>query len=248
MPSNVAERYAECPLSFKPLHLGAVGVFLDASGRRVGGFYRLEAAEAFLAGGGSRCPVTEQPVARVREVPSILADPKAWFRICDADGDRRLSRDEVVTALKAQLPLDNDSIEKFLRDDAAWRMWDTDGSGFIEYTEIMDEDRGLLKFVRDTFSKAEAERPVPDLRTERHAWYRRWDEDGSGELEFEEVVRAFAKTFKIDVHGITELRATLRDIWCVFDTDGSGSIDKKEFMAPNDGLADTVLATMSLSR
>ena len=32
-------------------------------------------------------------------------DPKTWFRICDADGDRRLSRDEVVAALKAQLPL-----------------------------------------------------------------------------------------------------------------------------------------------
>ena len=93
----------------------------------------------------------------------------------------------------------------------------------------MDEEKGLLKFIRDTFLKAEAERPVPDLRKDRHGWYRRpgkinlsvedchrlmvkicrapqlavpmsgvcfwrsaalpfrrWDEDGSGELEFEE--------------------------------------------------------------
>ena len=77
---------------------------------------------------------------------------------------------------------------------------------------------------------------------------RRWDEDGSGELEFEEVVRAFAKSFKIDVHGISQLRETLRAIWCIFDTDDSGSIDTSEFMAPNDGLADTVLATMSFMR
>ena len=34
-----------------------------------------------------------------------LKDPKTWFRICDVDGDRRLSRDEVISALKAQLPL-----------------------------------------------------------------------------------------------------------------------------------------------
>lgn len=34
-----------------------------------------------------------------------LEDPKTWFRICDVDGDRRLSRDEVISALKAQLPL-----------------------------------------------------------------------------------------------------------------------------------------------
>lgn len=36
----------------------------------------------------------------------------------------------------------------------------------------MDQDRGLLKFIRDTFLKAEAERPVPDLRKDRDGWYR----------------------------------------------------------------------------
>ena len=73
---------------------------------------------------------------------------------------------------------------------------------------------------------------------------RRWDEDGSGELEFEEVVRAFAKSFNIDVAGISQLRESLQAVWCVFDTDGSGAIDRQEFMAPNGGLADTVLATI----
>lgn len=74
---------------------------------------------------------------------------------------------------------------------------------------------------------------------------RRWDEDGSGELEFEEVVRAFAKSFRINVAGISQLRETLRAVWCVFDTDDSGAIDWREFMAPNEGLADTVIASMN---
>ena len=73
---------------------------------------------------------------------------------------------------------------------------------------------------------------------------RYWDEDGSGELEFDEVVRAFAKTFGINVEGITQLRESLQAVWGIFDTDNSGAVDRREFMAPNDGLADTVLATM----
>ena len=48
------------------------GVFLDACGRRVGGFYQLDAAQKFLANGGTRCPVTEEPIQSVKEVPSIL--------------------------------------------------------------------------------------------------------------------------------------------------------------------------------
>lgn len=245
---GVAERHAECPLSFKPLYQGPVAVFLDSGGKRVGPqFFRLDAAEAFLAQVGNSvptCPVTHCRVARVQAVPSLLEDPKGWFRACDADGDKKLSREEVITALKAQLPLENRAIERFQADDAAWRSWDVDGSGYIEYIEIMDGDKGLLKFVRDSFSRSSDELPVPDLRKDREGWYRRWDEDNSGELDFEEVLRAFAKSFRIDVAGVSQLRESLQAVWVIFDTDSSGSVDRKEFMARNDGLADTVLATM----
>ena len=64
----------------------------------------------------------------------------------------------------------------------------------------------------------------------------------------QEVVRAFAKSFHVDVEGIAGLCENLRDVWCVFDTDNSGAIDRQEFMLPNDGLADTVLATMHFLR
>eukprot|EP00928_Gymnodinium_smaydae_P017125 TRINITY_DN16535_c0_g1_i1.p1 TRINITY_DN16535_c0_g1~~TRINITY_DN16535_c0_g1_i1.p1 ORF type:complete len:253 (-),score=41.92 TRINITY_DN16535_c0_g1_i1:103-861(-) len=247
---GVAEQHAECPLSFKPLYQGPIAIFLDASGKRIGTqFYRLDAAEEFVAQAGNSeamCPVTQRVISRVQPVPSILDDPKGWFRACDADGNKKLSRDEVVSALKAQLPLDNRAIDRFRTDDAAWRKWDANGSGFIEYVEIMDEDRGLLKFIRDTFAGSAKELPVPDLRKDRDAWYRYWDEDNSGELEFEEVLRAFAKSYEIDVAGIGQLRESLQAVWVIFDTDNSGSVGRREFMLPNDGLADTVLATMNM--
>ena len=52
------------------------------------------------------------------------------------------------------------------------------------------------------------------------------------------------RSFGIDVAGIQQLRETLRAVWGIFDTDGSGAIDRKEFMARNEGLADTLLAEM----
>jgi len=246
--SSLAEQHAECPLSFKPLYQGQIGILLDSAGKRVGTqFYRLDAAEELLRStSGAKCPETGKTVSKAQVVPSISEDPKGWFRACDADGDRKLSRNEVVSALKAQLPLDNRSIERFRSDASAWRSWDKDGSGFIEYTEIMDEDQGLLKFVHDSFGRLADDRPVPDLRKDRDAWYRHWDGDNSGELEFEEVVRAMAKSFSITTGVIAELRESLYAVWCIFDPDNSGSVDRQEFLA-RDGLADTVMATMNLS-
>ena len=56
-------------------------------------------------------------------------------------------------------------------------------SGFIEYVEIMDAEKGLLKFIRDTFLRAEAEKPVPDLRKDRDGWYR-WNDCWMGVVSF----------------------------------------------------------------
>ena len=68
------------------------------------------------------------------------------------------------------------------------------------------------------------------------------DEDGGGELEKEEVVRALIKTFHLTVDKVDTIRSMLDSIWCLFDVDGDGGISRDEFGAP-DGLAETVLAS-----
>ena len=69
----------------------------------------------------------------------------------------------MLAALKAQLPLDNNAIDRFRTDTEAWKTWDTDGSGSIEYKEIMDEDKGLLKY----HTVAESRSGRADLRLGR---------------------------------------------------------------------------------
>lgn len=246
-PLAVAQRHAECPISFEPLVDGRVGVFLDSGGRRVSPhYYKCEAAMGWLATGSKECPMTRRSVASVRLVPSILVDPKAWFAVCDVDGNKRLSRREVVEALKAQLPLDNAALERFLTDEAKWRTWDADGSGSIEFAEIMDKDHGLLAFVLATFQRQRQSASVPDIRQDRDSWFRHWDEDSSGELDVDEVVRAFMKTFRIDVAMIAQLRESLQAVWTIFDTEGDGSVSKADFLRPSDGLADTIIATLGI--
>ena len=40
------------------------------------------------------------------------------------------------------------------------------------------------------------------------------------------------------------MRSTLTSIWGIFDTDGSGQIERQEFLQA-DGLADTIAATVA---
>jgi len=43
---------------------------------------------------------------------------------------------------------------------------------------------------------------------------------------------------------VTQMRQSVDAIWCIFDDDGNGSIDRDEFLKPNEGLADTIIATI----
>jgi len=103
-----ALKHSECSICFEPLHEGPVGVFLSESGRRVSPhFFNLEAAREWLRSGNGHCPLTRQRIASVAPVPDLRADPAAWWRVVDVNGDGKLSRTEVLEALKAQLPIDS---------------------------------------------------------------------------------------------------------------------------------------------
>lgn len=61
-----------------------------------------------------------------------------WFRVVDINGDGRLSRQEAVEALKAQLPTDVRALDAAVADanHPIWEQWDKDGSGYIEKSEL----------------------------------------------------------------------------------------------------------------
>lgn len=245
---SAAERHAECPICFEPLHKAPVGVFLDHEGKRVSHhFFRLDAAQKWIQSGNGMCPLTRAPVHSVLPVPDIRTDPDGWFRAVDLDGDAKLSRFEVVECLKAQLPVDNEALDSAVADlnHWMWQQWDKDGSGFIERDELL-EQQGLAAYVRTAFHSSAGPRDIPSIERDKGKWYDYWDEDDSGSLEQEEVVRALIKTLKLsqDQERVQQMRATVDAIWPIFDSDGSGSIERDEFMLPRDGLADMILATM----
>ena len=63
-------------------------------------------------------------------------------------------------------------------------------------------------------------------------------------VEKEEVVRALVKTFGLgaDMPSLRNIRQIVDAVWCVFDPDGSGAVDRREFLM-RDGLADTIVAS-----
>merc|ERR1711924_458838 len=72
------------------------------------------------------------------------------------------------------------------------------GSGHIERGAELTE---LVTYVERVFSPgappSSTRGPVPDIRSDALAWWKYWDEDGSGEMERDEVLRAVVKTFKL---------------------------------------------------
>lgn len=246
---HVAERYAECAISFEPLHSGPVGCFLDTQYKRVSNHYfSLEHARSWLASGNGMCPLTRKAIHSVLEVPNVERDPEGWFKAVDVDGSGSLSRSEAIEALKAQFAVDVAALDTAVTDENhwMWQQWDLDRSGFIEKEEML-APTGLVSSVRQMFAAQPTNRGdgIPDVRRDKGAWYDYWDEDKSGYLEQDEVVRALLKTLKLSdsPSRVQEMRSTVTAVWPIFDPDGSGSIDRAEFLQA-DGLADTILATL----
>lgn len=73
-----------------------------------------------------------------------------------------------------------------------------------------------------------------------------WDEDSNGGIDSDELSRALVKTLNLssDLHQVRSMQDTVKSIWCIFDSDGNGTIERDEFLAP-DGLADTIIATVA---
>ena len=199
--SHVAETYGECAVCFDPLCAQRTAVLTQEHGRGMrkertrscAHFFHLACANE-LRVHHAKCPICRAPFNGVLPVPSPGEDPDGWFAAVDVDGDGRLSPSEVLEALRAQIRCDWHAIERQLP--KLWRRWDINGDGYVEKNELVSRG-GLIEYVTKHFPKREhRERPPPpSIARAPNEWFEYWDEDGSGELEKEEVVRALVKTF-----------------------------------------------------
>jgi len=255
-----AKKFAECPISYEPLCNAPVGVFVDSRGARVSGhYYSLAAAQEWLASGNGMCPMTRRPVASVMAIPDVRTDPEGWFSAVDVDRNNHLSRSEAIEAIKAQFPVDVAALDAAVSDPQhwLWQQWDSNGSGTLERNELLDKPQGLVASVQTLFAPP-AGGPYggvgggtpPDI-SDKLAWFDYWDSpagggDSSGALDREEVLRGLLKTLRItsEPSRVQQMRSTLDAIWGIFDTDGSGTIERREFTQA-DGLADTIAATLA---
>lgn len=185
------------------------------------------------------CPICRSNFHDTRIIPDPRSNQIEWFRAIDTDCSESLSRQEVVDGLKAVVALDWKRIE--VDTEKLWSLWDTDGSGSISLSEF--QHGGLLLYLLENYPRSVVSDNPPDLRRSSRLWFEYFDEDGSGELDKGEVVRAIIKTLRLQPMDASAIRETLDCIWQLFDTDNSGCISKDEFTA-REGLADTILATL----
>ena len=192
------------------------------------------------------CPLCRRGFSRVRALPRLLAASDAaslhrWFVAVDANGDGRLSKAEVLDALFSEVEADSRRLRRDV--DALWSRWDADANGFLDEREVTS----LFEFVSREYAPACARAPPPALdatAASRAAFFDHWDEDRNGTLDKEEVTRALLKTFGLAARGVTavaEMRETIDNVWCIFDPNGDGTIDRAEWLMP-DGLCEAVLA------
>lgn len=244
--ASLAIDNAECPICYDDMASKPTAVLLSSQGnnkRSCRHFLHHDCANMLLKANRLNCPICRATYSSVFPVPDFNTDPKGWFACVDFDQSNSLSKTEVLEVLKALLPLNVDALEKSI--DNLWKQWDKDQSGEIDFEELCNPKTGLFVYVRNNFARIQ-KKPPPNLDMgNRESWFCYWDEDGSGSLEKEEIVRGLIKTFNLSssFSKINELREILDNVWSIFDTDGSGSIELNEFLQ-RDGLGETLVASL----
>ncbi len=193
------------------------------------------------------CPICRVPVYGVVNVPSCSTNPNLWFDMVDIDNDGKVSPTDLVTILRAQFLVDWRTIEKKLTGEI-WPKYDVNNEGFISRDELLKPD-GLLDYLLKTFETPKRRfRNCPNLEMQPKKWFEYWDEDHSGTLDSEELIRALVKTFNLnaELRCLRAMAESVRAVWGAFDQDDKGEISLDEFIAP-EGLAQSIVATMRWS-
>ena len=244
--AQAALEHAECAVCIEKL-CSAPCCFLVANGRRVcrHPFHMtcIDRPASVFAGGRKCCSLCRLEFSSVVSLPSPVTNPRGFFECLDADRNGSLSREEVIDGLKATLDLDWRRIEQSVTQ--LWSTWDQDHGGTVSFAEFSAPQTGLLAFVLRTYPRPTGARgEPPDIARAPREWFAFWDEDGSGALSKSEIVRALVKTFRAqrDVQ-VGVIQEVVDNVFCLFDSDGSGEVDMSEF-TETDGLCDTIVASM----
>lgn len=189
------------------------------------------------------CPMCRAEFTALERLPLLSEDAEGWFR-CVALGRGELGKSQVMEALVTQFPLDVERFEEAL--EQLWPRWDHDQDGAISRAEFFRPEVGLLDFVRTNLLRQRvALVPVPDISQERLRWFEHFDEEKTGSLKQEELVRALIKTYSLasDLGQVRQMRELVSAVWPLFDLDGTGRVSQQEFLRPGDGLADAIIAS-----
>lgn len=151
---DAAAEHVECCICFEPLHEGQIATLTHRGRNACPHYLHDECARQLLESAGSgfahqkACPQCRTTIDGCVTVPSIAENPDGWFFCVDAEGDGRLSRQQVVNILVRQWPIDTAKLEEALP--TLWERWDQSGSGYVSKEEFLHPQKGLLRFVRAT--------------------------------------------------------------------------------------------------
>ena len=271
---SLSEEHQECAVCYDDLCSGRTAVFVKRDGveRTCKHYFHASCARELLEHceqetksmrsnreieeedwqGGEDSVRASCPICRVRvfgyvNVPSSQTNPNLWFNIVDIDSDGKVSASDLVTILRAQFLVDWRTIEKKLMTEI-WPRFDLNESGFISRDELLKAD-GLLDYLLKTFEQPKRRfRNCPNLELQPRKWFEYWDEDHSGTLDSEELIRALVKTFNLnaEIRSLRAMAESVRSVWGAFDQGDKGEITLDEFIAP-EGLAQSIVATMRWS-
>lgn len=215
--STKATEEFECPVCFFELYRFNVGVGIKHSKRVCGHYFHSECAKSILKNSrrsrsGAVCPICGVSYTDVKSMPDMGAEPRDWFALVDIDFSGELSAFEVIEALGATLPASRKKLQTQVN--AHWHEWDPDGDGTITMQEFIKPESGMRDWLVGhkylLVGEGQEHGPrilnVPALDKSPLMWFNYWDQDKSGTLEKDEVVRALIRTFCMDEQGKPSLR------------------------------------------
>lgn len=208
---HVAERKAECAICWEPLVAKPLGSLIAPGGARRSCPHLLhaECAQQWFRPGVSGCPLCRASVGSVSVLPDFTKSPTDFFAALDVNGNGALDKQEALFALRSTLPVDRDGVWLDAHFDSLWQRWDEDGNGEVSLPEFVAPRRGMLAYIQEHCPSRAMTRPddqIPSI-SDVGAWFQYWDEDGSGTLDRNEVVRAVIRSF--------QLEWSLEEVWAV---------------------------------